>query len=85
MATTVKATYANGVLTPLVPLDIEEGKEVTLSIDGGAEPKRGLAGVVAAVEELHKTIPPEAWNALPADLARNKNHYLYGHRKEEEC
>ena len=42
MATTVKATYANGVLTPLEPLDIEEGKEVTLSIDGDTEPKRAV-------------------------------------------
>ena len=28
-----KATYANGVLTPSEPLGIEEGTEVTLSID----------------------------------------------------
>lgn len=32
MITNVKARYANGVLTPLEPLDLEEGKEVTLSI-----------------------------------------------------
>ena len=29
MTTTVKATYANGVLTPVEPLDLEEGEEVT--------------------------------------------------------
>ena len=32
MTITVKATYANGVLTPSEPLDIEEGTEVTLTV-----------------------------------------------------
>ena len=32
MTITVKATYANGVLTPSAPLDIEEGTEVTLTM-----------------------------------------------------
>ena len=36
--TTVRAKYANGVLTPLEPLDIEEGKEVTLSIANAKSP-----------------------------------------------
>ena len=29
----VKAKYANGVLTPLDPLDLEEGAEVVLNIE----------------------------------------------------
>ena len=33
MIANVRARYSNGVLTPLEPLDLEEGKEVTLSID----------------------------------------------------
>ena len=33
MIANVRATYSNGVLTPLEPLDLEEGKEVALSID----------------------------------------------------
>ena len=84
MTATVKATYANGVLTPSEPLDIEEGKEVTLSIEEAASPKRGLAGIVEAVQELHRTIPPEAWDALPPDGAKNYKHYLYGSPKEED-
>ena len=28
-------------------------------------------------------MPPEVWNDLPTDGARNKKHYLYGHPKEE--
>lgn len=84
MTTTVKAWYADGVLTPLEPLEIEEGTEVTLSIDGDAEPKRGLAAVVEAVHEIHRAIPAEAWDALPTDLAANKKHYLYGLQKVDE-
>ncbi|MYB42503.1 MAG: DUF104 domain-containing protein [Chloroflexi bacterium] len=37
MTTTVKATYANGVLTPSEPLDIEEGTEVTLTVRPGGK------------------------------------------------
>ena len=84
MTTTVKATYANGVLTPSEPLDLEEGKEVTLSIEDLASPKRGLAGIVETVQELQKTIPPDAWDVLPTDGAMNYKHYLYGSAKEED-
>ena len=94
MANKVKARYTNGALVPLEPLDLEEGQEVTVSVDAtsaGASksqktprPKRGLAGVVERVLEMQKDIPPEAWNDLPTDLAKNKKHYLYGHPKEED-
>ena len=33
MIANVKARYENGVLTPLEPLDLEEGREVMVSID----------------------------------------------------
>ena len=92
MITNVRARYENGVLTPLEPLDIEEGAEVTVSVEGapgGASeetpaPKQGLAGIVERVLEMQKDIPPEAWDDLPADLAKNKKHYLYGQPKEED-
>ncbi len=32
----VRARFANGVLTPLEPLDLEEGAEVVLSLDATA-------------------------------------------------
>ena len=28
-------------------------------------------------------MPPDAWDDLPTDLAKNKKHYLYGQPKEE--
>ena len=84
MKSNVKAKYSNGVLTPLEPLDLEEGKEVVVSIEDGPQRPRGLASVVAKVKELQKDIPPEAWDDLPSDLAKNKKHYLYGHPKETD-
>ena len=36
MTITIKARYANGQLTPLEPLDLEEGAEVTVSVEEGA-------------------------------------------------
>lgn len=33
MTSAIKARYSNGTLTPLEPLDLEEGAEVVISID----------------------------------------------------
>ena len=92
MKASVRARFANGVLTPLEPLDLEEGAEVTVSfLEAAAEatedapaPKQGLAAIVEMVLEMQKDIPPEEWANLPTDLAKNKKHYLYGHPKEED-
>ena len=91
MMASIKARYANGVLTPLEPLDLEDGAEVTVSIaddrvatvENTAVAKRGLAAIAERVAEIHKSMPPGAWDDLPTDLAKNKKHYLYGHPKEE--
>ena len=83
MIANVKARYSKGVLTPLEPLDLEEGKEVVVSIEA-LPPSRGLAAIVERVKDLQKEIPSEAWDNLPTDLAKNKKHYLYGHPKEDD-
>ena len=80
----VKARFAKGVLTPLEPLDMEEGKEVVVSITEDPSALRGLAAVVAKARELQRDIPLDAWDDLPRDLAKNKKHYLYGHPKEDD-
>ena len=92
MITSVKDRYSNGALVPMEPLDLKEGEEVTVSVEGPPTgmseetpvPKRGLAGIVERVLEMQKEISPEAWDDLPTDLAKHKKHYLYGHPKEEE-
>ena len=84
MAITVKATYTNGVLTPLEPLDLEEGEQVTVSIEIGAPSRGGLGSIVEMVKELHESIPPDTWDDLPTDGAQNYKHYLYGYPKVED-
>ena len=41
MIATVKARYSDGVLTPLEPLDLEEGEEVMVSIEDASSPNAG--------------------------------------------
>ena len=90
--TAVRARYENGVLTPLEPLDLAEGAEVMVSVEGArveaaeAKPaaKQGLAAIVERVRERQRNIPPEESANIPTDLAKNHKHYLYGHPKEED-
>ena len=90
--TAVRARYENGVLTPLEPLDLAEGAEVMVSVEGAPvkatednpAAKQGLAAIVEMVDKMREAYPPDMWDGLPADLAKNKKHYLYGHPKEEE-
>ena len=84
MITNVRARFSRGVLRPIEPLDLEEGEEVKLSIEDAPQSPGGLASIAAIVKELHKGIPPDAWDDLPRDLAKNKKHYLYGHSREAD-
>lgn len=90
MTITVRARYANGQLTPLEPLDLEEGAEVVLSVEekqASADVKENegpLLRVLRKTQEKQAELPADTWGNLPTDLAANKNHYLYGHPKEGE-
>ncbi|MYH67335.1 MAG: DUF104 domain-containing protein [Acidobacteria bacterium] len=84
MVASVKARYAGGVLTPLEPLDLEEGEEVRLSIEGSQASGAPRESLVEMFDRLRKSVPPDAWDDMPADLVRNKKHYLYGHAREED-
>ncbi len=88
MIANVRARYTNGALVPLEPLDLEEGAEVVVSVEGASDeataPKEGLAAIVEMVDGLRESYPQDMWDGLPTDLAKNKKHYLYGHPKEEE-
>ena len=80
----IKAHFHDGVFVPDEAVEIEDGCEVTLEISQPQPPRSGLAGIADMVKELHKSMPDDAWDGLPTDLARNKKHYLYGHRREED-
>ncbi len=83
MTTSVRARYSNGVLTPLEPLDLEEGKEVIVSVEEARVTGRGAQAVLEIFEELHRSIPQVGYEDAPTDGARNHKHYLYGRPKEE--
>ena len=83
MNTYVRAKFSQGVLRPLEPLDLEEGVEVTVSIEDGQTSASESESILEMFERLRKSVPPETWDNLPTDLVKNKKHYLYGHPKEE--
>lgn len=56
---TVRAKFANGVLEPLEALDLDEGQEVTVSIDDRTSPKRPRQGMRAAAGAWKVTHDPE--------------------------
>ena len=83
MTITIKAKYANGQLTPLEPLDLEEGAEVTVSVEerpAGDTPANSLLEIF---DRMHRTTPVETWANLPVDGSKNVDHYLYGWPKAE--
>ena len=81
---TVRAKYENGVLTPLEPLDLEEGTEVVVSIQDATPQANGKESILEMFERLRNSVPPDTWDNMPTDMVKNKKHYLYGHPKEEE-
>ena len=84
MIANVKARYTNGALVPLEPLDLEEGREVVVAIDEVPLPPPTGESILEMFERLRKSVPPEAWDNLPTDGAKNYKHYLYGHSKVED-
>ena len=52
---TVRARYANGVLEPLETLDLDEGQEVTVSIEDRtpSRPGRGMRAAAGAWKGTH--------------------------------
>lgn len=79
----VRVRYEKGVFTPLEPLHLEEGTEVTVLVEGASAQTNGTESVLEMFESLRASVPPDTWDNLPTDLVKNKKHYLYGHPKEE--
>ena len=81
MIRSVTARDANGVLTPLEPLRLEEGAEGTVSIGGGSSGEQGTAAL-RLIDDLRAAVPEHGPADLPADMAKNYKHHLYGHPKD---
>ena len=80
----IRARYGNGVLVPLEPLNLAEGKEVVMSISDASQSGNNPESMLDMFERLRKSVPHDAWDNLPSDLAKNKKHYLYGFPKEAD-
>ena len=73
MIAIVKAKFSNGVLTPLEPLNLEEGKEVMVSIEDAVEdkPLHELQAVAGAWKGTHD--PEELLHNIYSDgLVRSR-------------
>ena len=84
----IRARYANGVLTPLEPLDLTEGCEVTVDVlvdpDGGESSipaAAGNPGILEIVDEIQREFS-DAFTAMPHDGGKHYKHYLYGHARD---
>ena len=83
MIANVKARFSNGVLTPLEPLDLEEGKEVVVSIEDTRSPEAEAPSLLDMIDDLHRSVPQDVWNSGPSDGAKNHKRYLYGQPRDE--
>ena len=78
MIVNIRARFSKGMLQPLEPLDLEEGKEVLVSIEDLPAPAGGLTSILEMFERMHDASPSETWANLPAGGAKYVDHYLYG-------
>ena len=74
MIANVKARFSNGVLTPLEPLDLEEGKEVVVSIEDARSLYTEAPSLLEMIDELHDSVPQDVWSNGPSDGAKNYKH-----------
>ena len=74
MIANVKARFSNGVLTPLEPLDLEEGKEVVVSIEDAPSPDTEAPSLLDMIDEFHDSVPQDVWSNRPSDGAKNYKH-----------
>ena len=81
MIRSAKARCANGVLTPLEPLGLEEGSVGAGSIGGGPSGEQGTAAL-RLIDDSRAAVPEHGPDDLPADMAKNCKHHLYGHPKD---
>ena len=84
MIANVRARFSNGVLEPLEMLELDEGQEVVVSIEDATPPAKGKESILEMFERLRNSVPPDSWDNMPTDGAKNYKHYLYGHPKVQD-
>jgi len=59
------------------------GQRLFVTIQASVEPPGVHGSVDAALEEIWRDVPVEAWESLPTDFADHIDHYLYGIAKDQ--
>jgi predicted DNA-binding antitoxin AbrB/MazE fold protein len=85
-----RARYANGVPTPLEPLDLSEGREAIVdrsaeddSLNTTSPGEAAKPSVLAVVDEMHRRFP-NTFTGMPHDGAKSYKHYRYGHPRDTD-
>ena len=63
-----------------LPQDIAD----MVSVEEPPQPGLTAESMREMFERIWQSVPPDAWDNMPTDGARNYKHYLYGHPKEED-
>ena len=66
--------------------DLQKIKQPLNAEPPPGKPRPGNAGqsILEMFDEIHRSMPEGALDALPTDLSANLKHYLYGWPKEED-
>ncbi len=80
MPARVRARYANGVLTPLDPVDLREGVEVAIAIET-AQPETPSP---ADADERHRQMPDDASADTPTDLVKDQRRNRFSMTRQEK-
>ena len=73
MTTSVRARYANGVLVPLEPLDLEEGAEVTVSVEEHDSSLSVRPNKAAFASRGFALLRQSEWDRARSDLLSARN------------
>ena len=62
---------------------VENGVVIGRLSRAGAQESTDAAAPWDLALSVSASVPPAEWSGVPADLAKNFDHYRYGHAKEE--
>ena len=61
-----------------------KAKVVDIESTSPSERPTDFKSIFDFIAEIRASVPEEAWEKVPTDLAKNHDHYLYGTKKIEE-
>jgi len=80
---TFRGHVSNGMVVLDQTASLPEGASVEVAVLDAPEKDEGDKPSWMVAVEMGESVPVEEWDRLPADGARNLDHYLYGAPKKE--